>query len=255
MGLDVRQISVLSNNYVYLVRETESGLVAIVDPAEDAPVRAALADLGWTPTHILNTHHHADHTGGNLTLKRDFGLTVVGPKADSGRIPGIDVALADGDSYAFGAATAKVFDTPGHTRGHIAYWFEADKALFSGDTLFALGCGRLFEGTPQQMWTSLQKLRALPDDTTVYCAHEYTQSNADFALSIDGDNAALKDYAADIKAKRAAGKPTVPSPLGLEKRTNPFLRADDPALAARVGLARADSTEVFREIRARKDSF
>jgi len=255
MALDIRQIGILSDNYVYLIRETDSGAVAIVDPGEDGPVRDALADLGWTPTHILSTHHHADHTGGNLSLKRDFDLTVVGPKADADRIPGIDVAVDEGDTCTLGAATAHVFNTPGHTRGHISYWFPEAKALFCGDTLFALGCGRLFEGSPRQMWTSLLKLRDLPDDATVYCAHEYTQSNAKFAVSIDAGNAALEAYAAEIAELRAAGKPTIPTDLGREKATNPFLRADDPGLAAALGLAGADPAEVFREIRARKDSF
>jgi len=169
-------------------------------------------------------------------------------------VPGVDVAVAEGDTCAFGASRARVCDTPGHTSGHMAFWFENGNALFCGDTLFALGCGRLFEGTPQQMWTSLQKLRALPDDTIVYCAHEYTQSNAAFALSVDGENSTLQTYAAEIRAKRADGKPTIPSQLGLEKATNPFLRADNAQLAAAIGMAGANSTDVFREIRGRKDS-
>lgn len=255
MALDIRQILVLNDNYVFLIKEESSGLVAIVDPAVDAPVREALADLGWTPTHILNTHHHADHTAGNLSLKKDFNLTIIGPKADEARIPGIDVAVAHGETYSLGAATAKVFDTPGHTKGHISFWFKDDKALFCGDTLFALGCGRTFEGTHTQMWQSLLTLRALPDDTTVYCAHEYTESNARFALSVDGGNQELIAYAARIKGKRAAKEPTVPTNLGLEKRTNPFLRADDPVLAAKLGLTQADAAKVFSDIRTRKDSF
>src|SRR5579875_3693668 len=179
--LIIRQIPVLKDNYVYLLHEPKRDVTAAVDPAVAAPVLKMLADTGWRLTHILNTHHHGDHTGGNLELKAATGCTIVGPRADRARIPGIDVELGEGDEYALGAAVARVFDVPGHTRGHIAYWFSGSRALFCGDTLFLMGCGRLFEGTPAQMWTSLSKLRALPPDTRVYCAHEYTQSNARFA--------------------------------------------------------------------------
>lgn len=253
--LDIRQIPVLSDNYVYLVRETETGATAVVDPAVAEPVLEEAARLGWRITHILNTHHHGDHVGGNRAIQKATGCTIVGPRADAARIPGIAVQVGDGDSYDFGAARSIVYDVPGHTRGHIAYWFKDDSALFCGDTLFALGCGRLFEGTPQQMWTSLGKLRALPDDTRVYCAHEYTQANARFALSVDGTNQALVARSRDIDAARARLEPTVPSLLGEEKATNPFLRADDPVLAANVGLSGGDPVSVFAEVRARKDSF
>lgn len=255
MSLDIRQIPVLNDNYVYLVREEESGAVAVVDPAVAEPVLAEAERLGWRITHILNTHHHGDHVGGNLDIQRATGCTIVGPRADRARIPGIQVAVGDGDAYDFGAATARVFDVPGHTSGHIAYWFEADDALFCGDTLFALGCGRLFEGTPAQMWASLSKLRALPDAVRVYCAHEYTQANARFALSLGEENPDLAARAREIDAARARGEPTVPSLLGAEKRTNPFLRADDGGLAAAVGLAAAPPVQVFAEVRRRKDSF
>jgi hydroxyacylglutathione hydrolase len=180
---------------------------------------------------------------------------VVGPKPDRERIPGIDVEVDDGDRYRFGATDAEVFFVPGHTRGHIAYWFPGSNALFCGDTLFALGCGRLFEGTPEQMWTSLSRLRALPPETRVYCAHEYTQANARFALSVDGGNQALVRRAEQIDRLRADGQPTVPSTLGQEVATNPFLRADDPELADAVGLAGAEPVEVFAEVRQRKDNF
>lgn len=255
MSLDVRQIPVLSDNYVYLVRESESGNVAVVDPAVAEPVLRAADKLGWTITHILNTHHHGDHVGGNLAVQKATGCHIVGPRADRQRIPGLQTEVGDGDTYAFGAAKAHVFDVPGHTRGHIAYWFAADDVLFPGDTLFALGCWRLFEGTPAQMWESLGKLKDLPDGVKVYCAHEYTQANAKFALSLGEDNAALADRAAEIEATRAAGKPTVPSTLGEEKRTNPFLRADQPALARAIDMAGAPPVAVFTEVRRRKDSF
>jgi len=253
--LDIRQIPVLNDNYVYLVHEPESAATAVVDPAVAAPVLAEAERLGWKITHILNTHHHGDHVGGNKEIQAATGCTIVGPRADTARIPGIQVEVGDGDSYALGAAKAQVFDVPGHTSGHIAYWFEADDALFCGDTIFALGCGRVFEGTHQQMWDSLSKLRALPDSARVFCAHEYTQANARFALSVDGANPDLKQRAEAVDAARARGEPTVPSRLGEEKRTNPFLRADDPALAAALGLAGETPVRVFSEVRTRKDNF
>jgi hydroxyacylglutathione hydrolase len=253
--LEIEQIPVLQDNYVYLAREPESGMLAVVDPAVSEPVLARLKAKGWTLTHILNTHHHGDHVGGNLELKAATGCTIVGYAKDAARIPGIDVKVDDGDIYMFGKAPARVIAVPGHTSGHIAYWFEDSRALFCGDTIFALGCGRLFEGTPQQMWHSLGKLRALPDDTRIYCAHEYTQSNARFALTIETGNRALQARAAEVDAMRAAKKPTVPSTMGVERATNPFLRADDPAVARAVGLAGADPAGVFAEVRRRKDVF
>jgi len=253
--LEIHQIPVLSDNYVYLARDTATGACAVVDPAVADPVLEEAARLGWRITHILNTHHHGDHVGGNRAIQAATGCTIVGPKADRTRIPGIEVEVDDGDRYALGEAVAEVFFVPGHTRGHIAYWFPDSQALFCGDTLFALGCGRLFEGTPEQMWHSLDKLRALPEDTRVYCAHEYTQANARFALSVDPDNAALRERAKDIDLARARGEPTVPSTLGLERRTNPFLRADDPGLAATVALSGAAPEQVFAEVRHRKDVF
>lgn len=253
--LDIHQIPVLSDNYVYLARCRASGMTAVVDPAVAAPVLAEAERLGWTITHILNTHHHGDHVGGNREIVAATGCTVVGPRADRERIPGISVEVDEGDVYRLGECEAKVFFVPGHTRGHIAYWFAESNALFCGDTLFALGCGRLFEGTPEQMWRSLEKLRALPAETRVFCAHEYTQANARFALSLDAGNPALRERAEAIDAARAAGRPTVPSTLGLERTTNPFLRADDPALARAVGLAGRDPVSVFAEVRHRKDVF
>ncbi len=257
--LDIVQIPVLSDNYVYLVREPDSKATGVVDPAVAGPVFEELDRRGWTLTHILNTHHHMDHVGGNLEIKKRTGCTVVGPRADRDRIPGIDIEVGDGDTYAFGNETAQVFDVPGHTRGHIAYWFKDSDALFCGDTLFAMGCGRLFEGTPAQMWTSLQKFRALPASTRVYCAHEYTMANGRFALSVEPDNQALQDRMKDVERLRAADKPTVPSTMGEEVATNPFLRPDSADLQRTIGfsggLEGADLVDVFAKTRALKNLF
>lgn len=253
--LEIELVPCLKDNYVFLAHDPETGATAVVDPAEVEPVLKALGKRGWKLSHILNTHHHADHTGGNLTLKAKTGCTIVGPKADRDRIPGIDVEVGEDERYRVGNAEAHIFFTPGHTRGHIAYWFPETKALFCGDTLFALGCGRLFEGTPQQMWTSLGKLRALPPDTRVYCAHEYTQSNARFALTVEPKNTQLRARAIAIDAARAKGISTVPSTIGEERETNPFFRADQPGLAAELGLMGADPVTVFAEVRRRKDHF
>jgi len=253
-ALEVVQIPTRDDNYVYLLREPGQGLVGVVDPSDAAPVIAELDLRGWTLTHILNTHHHGDHTGGNLELKAKYGCTVVGARVDSDWIPGIDVEVGDGESYQFGDAIAQVYETPGHTSGHIAFWFADGEALFCGDTLFALGCGRVFEGTFDEMWASLVKLRDLPDAAKVYCAHEYTQTNARFAVTIERGNQALVDRAAEIDALRAANKRTVPSLLGEEKATNPFLRADVASVAQAVGLPGAGAAKVFAEVRTRKDN-
>jgi len=254
--LVIEQIPVLTDNYVYLAHDPASGDTAVVDPAVAPPVLERLEAKGWRLTHILNTHHHNDHTGGNLALKQATGAQIVGHRKDSQRIPGIDIEVGDGESFLLGAAAAMVIEVPGHTVGHIAFWFPASHALFCGDTLFALGCGRLFEGTGEQMWHSLRKFQSLPDDTLVYCAHEYTEANARFARTVERHNQDLIDRIAIIKDLRQHHKPTVPSTLGVERKTNPFLRADVESVKAGVGLPpEADPAHVFTEIRRRKDVF
>lgn len=253
--LEIHQIPTRSDNYVHLLRERSSGKAAVVDPSDAAPVLETLDMFGWTLTHVLATHHHDDHIGGVPEIKAATGCVVVGPRADRDRIPMIDVEVGDGDVYKLHEAEAKVWDVPGHTRGHIAYWFAESRALFCGDTLFALGCGRVFEGTHPQMHESLSKFAEVPDETWVYCAHEYTASNARFALHVDPGNADLRAYARQIERRREAGVSTVPSLMGVERRTNPFLRAGDPAFAKALGLEGRPSAEVFSELRARKDDF
>ena len=230
--LEVIRIPVLSDNYIWLAHDAASGETAVIDPAVAEPVLAEANARGWRITQILNTHWHPDHVGGNAEIKAATGCTVTGPAGEAAKITGIDRAVSEGDTVAIGGAEGRVIDVPGHTAGHIAYSF--DGALFCGDTLFAMGCGRLFEGTAAQMFDSLGKLMALPDETRVYCAHEYTESNGRFAITAEPENAALAARQAEVVAMRARGEPTVPSTIGLERATNPFTRAADvDALAAR----------------------
>lgn len=253
--LEVLQIPVLSDNYIYLAHCPDTGKTAVIDPAVVQPVLDAAEKKGWEITHILNTHHHDDHTGGNLDIQIATGCTIVGAANDAARIPGIQVKLAAGDTFKLGNSTADILEVPGHTSGHIAYSFKQDDVLFCGDALFALGCGRVFEGTMLQMWTSLKSMRDLPDSMKIYCAHEYTQSNARFAETIEPGNAELMDRIAEIDELRARGIPTVPSTIKLEKETNPFLRADNDSLATYLGLDPHDALSVFTEVRHRKDNF
>lgn len=252
----IHQIAVLSDNYIYLAHEPESGATAVIDPALAGPVLEVLAAKGWRLSHILNTHHHGDHTGGNLELKATTGAQVIGAGRDAGRIPGIDLEVGEGCSFLLGHAAALVLETPGHTSGHIAFWFPDSHALFCGDTLFSLGCGRLFEGTAQQMWASLTRLRELPGDTQIYCAHEYTAANGRFARLVERDNPAMLARVEAVNALRQAGKPTIPTSLTSERAANPFLRADVAAIARAVGMeAGSDPNLVFAELRRRKDVF
>jgi len=254
-GLEIFMFRALQDNYCYLVRDPETDTTAVIDTPEVAAIEAALAATGWSLDYILNTHHHWDHAGGNLELKDRTGCEVVGPRADRERIPGIDIDLGDGETFDLGWRRARVFDTPGHTRGHICFHFENDAVAFTGDTLFAMGCGRLFEGSAEQMWNSLQKLLAWPDDTRVYCAHEYTQSNAHFALTVEPGNEDLVRRAAEVDRLRDADQPTIPSTIGLEKATNPFLRPTSANLKAALDMSDADTVAVFAETRRRKDNF
>jgi hydroxyacylglutathione hydrolase len=253
--LDIRQFPCLSDNYGYLVRDRATGAVAAIDTPDAAAIDAMLAREGWRLTHILNTHWHPDHAGGNLALKERWGCRIIGPEGEAEKIPGIDEAVGEGDAVMLGAARAIVRDAPGHTLGHIIYHFADDGAAFVGDVIFALGCGRLFEGTPDQMWASLSKIAALPPETMLYYAHEYAASNARFAVTVDPDNDALARRFDAISAARAKGEPTVPATLAEELETNPFLRAGAPSVKAAVGMAGAPDVAVFAEIRRRKDAF
>ena len=255
LALEIHMFPCLADNYGYLVHDPQTRVTAAIDTPDAAAILRELDAKGWRLTHILNTHHHGDHAGGNLELKARTGCTILGPRADAARIPGIDVAVGEGDEIALGSRRVRVFDTPGHTRGHIVYWLPDDGAAFVGDTLFAMGCGRLFEGTPAQMWSSLNKIVRWPPETRLYCAHEYTEANARFALTVEPDNAALARRAAEVARVRAAGRPTVPTTLGAELETNPFLRAASRDLQRTIGLTGADEVAVFARTRALKDAF
>lgn len=251
--LAIELVPCLSDNYAYLVHDESDGLCAVVDPSEPEPVKRALARRGWWLSHILNTHHHLDHTGGNLPLKEEFGAQVVGPGKDRERIPGIDIGVDESAPWRFGSHSVRVLEIPAHTRAHIAFVFAA--AAFTGDTLFSMGCGRLFEGTPDMMWASLSKLMRLDDATAVYCGHEYTLNNGRFALTLEGDNPDLKRRQSEVEALRARNAPTIPTTIGLEKRTNPFLRPHSAAIRRTLGMVNAGDVEVFAEMRRRKDAF
>ena len=255
MSLAVEIVPLLSDNYGYLLTDSETGATAVVDPAEAGPVLARLRERGGRLDWILLTHHHGDHVAGTAELVAATGARVAGAGADAHRLPPLDRALAEGDRFELGRSTARVLATPGHTTGHLSFLFEESGDLFCADTLFVMGCGRLIEGDAPTMWASLQKLAALPEATRVWCGHEYTQANARFALSVDPDNAALRARAAEVDRLRAEGRPTVPSTIGAERATNPFLRAADPSIRRRLGLERASDAAVFAALRRAKDAF
>jgi hydroxyacylglutathione hydrolase len=250
MRLAIHQFGYNNDNYGVLLHDAERGETALVDAGDAAAAEAALAESGWPLTQIWITHHHGDHVAGLAELAGD-GIEVFGPAG----VPNIDTILADGTSFAFAGREVEVIATPGHTLDMLNFYLPLEKLVFTGDTLFAMGCGRLFEGDAPMMWNSLEKLMALPDDTVVYCAHEYTAANARFALSVDADNVALQRRAEAVAELRDAGQPTVPTMMALEKATNPFLRAADPAIRAHLGMETDSDAAVFAEIRARKDSF
>jgi hydroxyacylglutathione hydrolase len=245
----------LQDNFGVLLHDPATGATAAIDAPEAAPIEAALQATGWRLSDILVTHHHGDHTAGIAELKKRHGCRVTAPRNEVARIPAVDATVGEGDTAAVGSLSARVIETPGHTAGHIAYWFDKEKLAFVGDTLFSIGCGRVIEGTAPMMWDSLLKLRALPDDTSIYCGHEYTLANIRFALTIEPGNQALRARGEEAKRQIDAGRPTIPTTIGAEKQANVFLRADVPTVAAAVGLAGHSAAEVFAEVRERKNRF
>ena len=255
MPLTVVTIPCLSDNYTFLLHDSISNETAVIDVPDAGPIKQELDDRGWRLTQIWLTHHHWDHVDGLPDLLRSHPAQVIGARDDTDRLPALDAKVGDGDTFTFAGNDVQVMDVSGHTIGHIAFHVPAAKAAFTADSLMALGCGRLFEGTPAQMFDSLSKLAALPDDTVVYSGHEYTAANATFAITIDPDNPDLIARIADITEKRAKGQPTVPSSLLLERATNPFLRGHDPQIQTELNMKGAAPVDVFAEIRARKDRF
>jgi hydroxyacylglutathione hydrolase len=255
MSLKIEQFPCREDNFGVLIHDPVSNLTASIDAPDAAAIRDKLEETGWKLDRILTTHHHQDHVEGNLALKEEFGCSITGPAGEADRIPGIDDAVKGTDTFIFGGWQVRVIDTPGHTLGHISYWIPEAAVVFVADTLFALGCGRVFEGTPEMMWESLEKLHALPDQTTVYCGHEYTEANARFAVTIEPDNQELQQRFEEIKRLRADGKATLPTTIGLEKRTNPFLRVNERSVRSHIDMENAAPAQVFAEIRKRKDNF
>jgi hydroxyacylglutathione hydrolase len=250
---EIHQFPCLKDNYGVLVHDREGGVTLSIDAPDAATVRAALDERGWQLTHVLVTHHHADHTAGIPALKAETQCTVIGPKTESVRIPALDQSVVEPDTLQLGSLSVKVLNTPGHTIGHISYWIEAAKIAFVGDTLFAMGCGRVLEGTPEMMWASLNKIAALPGDTELYCGHEYTVSNGKFGLTIEPENVRLKQRLAEAEALRTDGLATLPTRVDLELETNVFLRAGTKAIRERVGLQSAPDWKVFADLRERKN--
>jgi len=253
--LKVFQFPCRSDNYGVILHDTENGLVISIDAPEEEPIMDVLEDKGLSLTHILTTHHHGDHVAANAALKRKFNCHVVGPADEADRIPDIDESVSHGDTLDLSGLPVRVIGTPGHTAGEISYHFPDQALVFAGDTMFAMGCGRLFEGDAAMMHRSMQRLASLPDETKVYAGHEYTLSNAKFALSVDGKNAALVKRAREVEHLRDDDRPTLPTTIALEKATNPFLRTSDAALRDGLGMASASDEEVFAELRRRKDQF
>lgn len=253
--LEIEQFMCGADNYGVLIHDASANLTAAVDTPDADPIRANLQAKGWRLTHIFTTHHHGDHVAGHLSLKAETGCTIVGGAKDAGRIPGLDTTLDDGESFQFGAFQVDVFDTPGHTLGHIGYYVPQAGVAFLGDTLFSLGCGRLLEGSADDMWGSLQKIMMLPPETLIYCGHEYTLANAKFALSVEPENEALRQRATAVTQLRGKSEPTLPVKLSDERATNPFLRPDSPDIQNRLGMTGRPHQEIFGKLRSMKDSF
>lgn len=253
--LKVFQFPAREDNYAVILHDPQTGLTISIDAPELEPIEDVLEDKGYKLTHILTTHHHGDHVAGNKALKKTYGCDIIGPAQEADKIADLDRHVEHGDTFELSGHRIEVIGTPGHTLGQIAYYFVDQNIVFAADALFALGCGRIFEGTPEMMFTAMNRLSALPDDTKVYAGHEYTLANARFAVTVDPDNAELLQCAKDIEMLRDEGQPTLPTTLGLEKRTNPFLRASDGGIRKTLGMESATDLEVFTEIRARKDRF
>lgn len=253
MAAEISTFTCLNDNFGYLIHDVETKATASIDAPEAGPILKVLEREGWQLTDILITHHHGDHVGGVAELKQKYNCRVVAPHDKTTKIADVDLRVANADVVKIGSLLARVLETPGHTLDHISYVFDTEKAVFAADTLFSIGCGRVFEGTYPMMWDSLLKLRALPDDFKLYCGHEYTSSNVKFALTVDPDNTALQARAAEVATLRAENKPTIPTLLGDEKRANVFLRADEPSVAARLRMKGADAAAVFGELRERKN--
>jgi hydroxyacylglutathione hydrolase len=244
-----------SDNYGLLLHDHKSGATASIDAPDAAEIERQLTSLGWRLTHILTTHHHGDHVDGNSALKQHFGCTIIGPAAEADRIPGIDRQVSGGNAFTWAGREVQVLDCPGHTKGHIAYHMPSEEAVFAADTLFSLGCGRVFEGTMEEMYRSVTQFKSLAPSTRLYCGHEYTQSNARFALSVEPGNAALQQRVAEVDRLRAQGERTCPTTIGDELRTNPFLRTNSAEIRKNLGLEQASDAAVFAELRRRKDGF
>jgi hydroxyacylglutathione hydrolase len=255
MALEIEQFNCRDDNFGVLIHDPQTGQTASIDAPEEAPIRAALKRRGWTLTHIINTHWHPDHVEANEALKADGNVEIIGPSDEAAKIPGIDRTVSDGDTFEFSGHEVHVISTPGHTTGQVSFHIPDAGVAFTGDTLFAMGCGRIFEGTPDMMWNSLKKLMKLPPETVIYCGHEYTLANARFAVTVDPDNMALGARFKEVEALRAENKPTLPTTMEKELATNPFLRASDPSIRAHLGMEGASDAEVFAEIRHRKDNF
>ncbi|MCT8268408.1 hydroxyacylglutathione hydrolase [Afifella sp. JA880] len=254
-ALEIVQFPARSDNYAVLVHDPDSGATAAIDAPEADPIIEALQARGWVLTDIFVTHKHFDHIEGVPALRETFSARTIGPRKSAAATGLYDKTVEDGETFKWAGRTIQVLETPGHTLDHLAYYFTEDGVAFVGDTLFALGCGRVFEGTAEQMWNSLQKLRALPDETVVYCGHEYTLANAEFAVSVDPDNEKLAERKKEVEGLRQDGHATLPTTIALEKATNPFLRADDPAFQQALGMEGEEPVAVFAETRKRKDNF